>query len=77
MAGRPMGGLELPPLGIGRPAMVLHDRAARVKPAAAWQINWGWRLTLQDDPLPVQPWVGHRDHREQRLGVGMLGVLEQ
>ena len=51
-------------------------RAAGVEVAARGRIDGARHVALQHAFLPLNRRVGHRHGREQRLGVGVLRVLE-
>src|SRR5215208_2501331 len=53
-----------------------RHRAAWMKAAALRWIEWAWHITLQDNPLPLQAWVRHRNSGHKCLRVWMHRIAE-
>src|SRR5215510_12228214 len=74
-----MAWAELPRRWYGLLALGGHQGTARIEDAARRWIERAWQLALDDGAWSrsLDDWVGYRRRRQQRFGVGMLGVGEQ
>src|SRR5215831_169051 len=66
----PLGGL--PELRRLLAAERLCDRAPCMKMTAGRRLQRARHIATQPDALALHPWIGYRDRRQQRFGVGMF-----
>src|SRR5687768_13271783 len=58
--------------GIGFRANRLGERTLEAEAAAGRRATGIWKLAGKHHPPPLASWIGNRDRRQQRPGVGML-----
>src|SRR6266446_4268725 len=77
MASDVVAGEDLADLGLLLGAALEGVGAAGVEAAARGRVDRARHIAFEDDALSRRLWVGDRDGREQRLGVGVLRAGEE